>query len=134
VAIQLVVLSDSLGSSGLRSLAEDVRRQWPLARVLIIGAAQFVLDDPLYDEAVERRISSADLLAALIKLSCYSFSQRVEVFRLNPGSIIQEERFEHSYRPAPVESDPTKHSDYDTETKEEPQDLPAEEHRDWRAV
>jgi len=132
--IQLVVLSDSLGCLGLRSLAEDVRRQWPLARILIIGAAQVALDDPLYDEAVERRISSADLLATLTKLSAYTLNRRIEVFRPNPGSVPHEEAFEQNRRYVPAESDPTKEPGYGPEAIPEPRDLPTEEHRDWRAV
>jgi hypothetical protein len=134
VAIHLAVLSDSLGSLGLRSVAEDVRRQWPLARVLIIGAAQVVLDDPLYDEAVERRISTPDLLAALTKLAAYSSNQRVEVFRQTLGGINHEKDFERARKLVPVESDPTKDRGYDSPAREEPQDLPADERKDWRAV
>ena len=134
VAIHLVVLSDSLGAFGLRSFAEDVRRQWPRARVLIIGAAQVVLDDPLYDEAVERRISSADLVSALTKLSALSSSQRVEEYRLNTGSLSREETIEHNGKSVPMESDPTKKPGYNSDLKEEPEDLPAEEHRERRAV
>jgi hypothetical protein len=132
--MHLAVLSDSLGSIGLRNVAEDVRRQWPLARVLIIGAAQVVLDDPLYDEAVERRISSADLLVALTNLSAFSSNQRVEIFRQTYGSIRHEDVFKRSRTPVPVESDPTKNPGYGTEAKEKPQDLPADERKDWRAV
>jgi len=134
VAMHLAVLSDSLGSIGLRNLAEDVRRQWPLARVLIIGAAQVVLDDPLYDEAVERRISTSDLLAALTKLSAYSSNQRVEIFRQTLGGIDYEKDLERARKPVPVESDPTKERGHDSEAQEEPQDLPADERKDWRAV
>lgn len=132
--IQLVVLSDSLGCLGLRSLAEDVRRQWPLARILIIGAAQVALDDPLYDEAVERHISSADLLATLAKLSAYTLNRRIEVFRPNPGTVRHEEAFEQNRRSVPAESDPTKEPGYGPEAIPEPRDLATEEQRDWRAV
>jgi hypothetical protein len=134
LGIHLVILSDSLGSLGLRSFAEDVRRQWPLARVLIIGAAQVVLDDPLYDEAVGRRISPTDLLAAITNLSTYSASERVEVFRSNTGRVNQEEALEHYRESVPVESDPTKEPGYGGEAKEGPQDLPADEHRQWGKV
>jgi hypothetical protein len=132
--MHLAVLSDTLGSSGLRSLAQDVRRQWPLARVLIIGAAQVALDDPLYDEAVERRVSSTDFLAALTKLSAYSSSQRMDVFRPHPTNTNLNEALLHHRETVPAESDPTKDPGYDTEAKVVPRDLPAEERRDWRAV
>jgi hypothetical protein len=83
IAIHLAVLSDSLGKSSLRGVAENLRRQWPRARILILGAPQTVLDDPLYDEAVDRRISPEDLLAALVKLSTSRSNCRGEVARCN---------------------------------------------------
>jgi len=133
-AIHLAVLSDSLGPLGLRGAAEDVRRQWPLARVLIIGAAQVVLDDPLYDDAVDRRISAPDLLLTLTKMAAYPFSHRVEVWSLNSGSVDLEDAFKSKRKVVPVESDPTKDPRNYEGPRNEPEDLPAEERRDWRAV
>ena len=70
MAIRLAVLSETLGWSILRSAAENVRRTWPRARILVLGAAQRVLDDPLYDEAADCQITSINLLSVLQKLSC----------------------------------------------------------------
>lgn len=42
--------------------------------------------------------------------------------------------FECEQRSIPAESDPTKDPGHSADAKEEPEDLPAEEHRDWRAV
>lgn len=136
-AIRLAVLSDSLGSAGLRSAAETIRRQWPLARILILGAGQRVLDDPLYDEAVDRRIHDDDLLAMLEKLSAYPRGHRVEVFRVYGGKTESGETHDNdpliqNPRPIPLESDPTKMPGYDSEEKNEPEDLPAEERQSWR--
>ena len=133
IAIHLAVLSDSLGKSSLRGVAEDLRRQWPRARILILGAAQTALDDPLYDEAVDRRISPEDLLAALVKLSTSRWNCRGEVARCN-GNADHEGSSKPNYQPVPLESDPTKEPGYDLERKAEPQDLPAEERRNWRAL
>jgi hypothetical protein len=88
----------------------------------------------LYDEAVERRISSADLLATLTKLSAHTLKQRIEVFGPNLGRVQHEEAFEQNRRSVPAESDPRKEPGYDPEAIPEPRDLPTEEHRDWRAV
>ena len=133
IAIHLAVLSDSLGALILRGVAEDVRRQWPLARVLIIGRAEAVLDDPLYDEAVDRRISPEDLLSTLVKVSAYRCNFRGEVSRCN-GGADHAGSSEPNNQPVPPESDPTKVPGHDSEQKAEPQDLPAEERRDWRPL
>jgi hypothetical protein len=100
---------------------------------LILGAAQTALDDPLYDEAVDRRISPEDLLAALVKLSTSRWNCRGEVARCN-GNADHEGSSKPNYQPVPLESDPTKEPGYDLERKAEPQDLPAEERRNWRAL
>jgi hypothetical protein len=67
--IHLAVLSDTLGRSGLCSAAEYVRAQWPSARILILGTAQFVLEDYLYDEAVGHGLQPKGLLDTLERLS-----------------------------------------------------------------
>ena len=133
VAVHLALLSDILGSSELRRSAEDVRRQWPSARVLILGAAH-VLDDPLYDEAVDRQISSADLLLAITKMSAYPLSHGVEAWNMNPVSFSDDDAFTQNGKSVPIESDPTKVPGYDSERQVEPQDLPAEERRKWRPL
>jgi hypothetical protein len=67
--IHLAVLSDTLGRSGLCSAAEDVRAQWPSARILVLGTAQLVLEDHLYDEAVAHGFQAKKLLDTLARLS-----------------------------------------------------------------
>jgi hypothetical protein len=134
IAIHLAVLSDSLGALILRGVAEDVRRQWPLARVLIIGRAEAVLDDPLYDEAVDRRASPSDLLLVLARMSIYPFSQRVEVWSVNPESADHQDEIKHNRTSMPAESDPTKAPGNDSGLRVVPRDLPAEERRNWRHI
>jgi len=104
--MHLAVLSDNLGALILRGAAEDVRRQWPLARVLIIGPAQIVLEDPLYDEAVDRRISPSDLLLVLARMSVHPYSHRVEVRGLNLGGVVHNDAFNNNRTSIPDESDP----------------------------
>jgi hypothetical protein len=133
MAIHLALLSDSLGKSSLRVVAGNVRRQWPRARIVILGAAQTLLDDPLYDEAVDRRISPEDLLSTRVRVSAYRCNFRGEVSRCN-GGADHAGPSEPNNQPVPPESDPTKVPGHDSEQKAEPQDLPAEERRDWRPL
>jgi hypothetical protein len=51
--IALAIVSASLGRCLLRSVAEGVRKQWPLARILVLGHAASVLEDNLYDEEID---------------------------------------------------------------------------------
>ena len=53
--VAFAVLSDMLGPFGLRAAAQSVRRQWPLAKILVIGCAAPTLEDHLYDEAISHR-------------------------------------------------------------------------------
>lgn len=134
-AIRLAVVSDGPGSAGLRSTAETVCRQWPLARILILGAGRRVLDGALYDEAVDRRIQDDDLLAILKRLSAYRQRHRVEVFHFDGGEAQNGDTHDRDSlgpRPNPPESDPTKMPGYDSEEKNETQDLPAEERKSRR--
>lgn len=69
IGFGLAVLNDSLGGLAVRAAAEFVRRQWPSARILILGNAEAALDDYLYDEVVEHRIEPAELLDTLARMS-----------------------------------------------------------------
>jgi hypothetical protein len=61
-AIALAVLSDCLGPRLLVAVARSVRKQWPLARILIIGRPEFVLEDYLYDEQINHSSNPRQLL------------------------------------------------------------------------
>jgi len=52
-AIALAILSDRLGPSILAGVAQTVRKQWPLARILIFGRPGSLLEDHLYDEEAD---------------------------------------------------------------------------------
>lgn len=67
--IALALLSDSLGQSGLRDVAESVRQRWPKAKILVLGRAVPALDDPLYDDEIRQNsqeIEIRDVIKALI--------------------------------------------------------------------
>ena len=65
----LAVLNDLLGPSALRAAAESVRRQWPLAKILVVGCATPTLEDFLYDEAISHRQDGTGLLAMIQTLA-----------------------------------------------------------------
>jgi hypothetical protein len=68
----LAVISDTLGRVGLEDASRSVRKQWPSARILVLGRAAFVLDDHLYDDALPQSCSHQELCDILAKM----FSQR----------------------------------------------------------
>jgi len=69
--VHLAVVSASLCPDNLRAITEIIRGQWTSARILVVGDAAPVLEDQLYDEAIDSRSSSEELLAALRKLSAF---------------------------------------------------------------
>lgn len=76
IGFDLAILNDNLGELALRAAAEFVRRQWPPARILILGNAQATLEDSLYDEIVKHRIEPAELLDTLARMSEDSWTLR----------------------------------------------------------
>jgi len=74
-AVALAILSDSLGRL-LGAIAETVRKQWPLARILILGRAESVLEDHLYDEQINHSQDPTQLLEDLERLYKGSWNQR----------------------------------------------------------
>ncbi|AXC13798.1 hypothetical protein ACPOL_4526 [Acidisarcina polymorpha] len=63
--VAFAVINDTLGPFGLRATAECVRRQWPLAKILILGRAAPALEDHLYDEAISHRHEATAFLDVL---------------------------------------------------------------------
>jgi hypothetical protein len=68
----LAVISHTLGRVGLEDASRSVRKQWPSARILVLGRAAFVLSDHLYDDALPQSCSHQELCDILAKM----FSQR----------------------------------------------------------
>lgn len=68
IGISLAIIDDRLGAAALGLAAHAIRRGWPLARILILGKPEFVIEDYLYDEALEYRFVEANLLATIEKL------------------------------------------------------------------
>jgi hypothetical protein len=75
--IAFAVLNDLLGPFGLRAAAESVRRQWPLAKILVIGCAVPTLEDHLYDDTISHRHEEKGFLDALQLLTKDSWDHRM---------------------------------------------------------
>ena len=75
--VAFAVLNDLLGPFGLRAAAESVRRQWPLAKILVIGCAVPTLEDHLYDETITHRQEESGFLDVFQMLTKGSWSQRM---------------------------------------------------------
>ena len=65
----IVLPSTSLSRQDLTAAAHLVRRQWPSTRIVILGPASTILDDPMYDDAMSRPFNAEDLLHRLAGLS-----------------------------------------------------------------
>jgi hypothetical protein len=68
-AIALALLSDSLGQSALRDVAQSVRQQWPMAKILILGRAVPALDDNLYDDEISQSSKQKEIRDMIEKLT-----------------------------------------------------------------
>jgi hypothetical protein len=65
----LAVLSDLVGCVALRASAETVRRNWPKARILILGRVPDQFEDHLYDDSIVHASDGRALLATLDRLA-----------------------------------------------------------------
>jgi hypothetical protein len=120
-AIALAILSDSLGQQLLASIAQTVRRQWPLARILILGRAQSVLEDHLYDEEINDSLTPELLLDEIERLYRGSWNQRTNTLDWNSawGSMGVS-------RPSLSESDPSKVAPAALADKVQSHEIPAD--------
>jgi hypothetical protein len=88
------LLSDNLGPFQLVAAAHSVRRQWPDARILVLGKAAVMLEDHLYDDAIPHSCKLEELFASLTKLSRDPWGQRTGgrpfiVHPLNPEQLVR---------------------------------------------
>jgi DNA-binding response OmpR family regulator len=74
-AIALAILSDCFGARLLSAIAKTVRKQWPRARILILGRAGSFLEDHLYDEQIDHPSDPKQLLEDLERLYKDSWNQ-----------------------------------------------------------
>jgi hypothetical protein len=117
--VAFAVLNDLLGPFGLRAAAESVRRQWPLAKILVIGCAVPTLEDHLYDETISHRHEENGFLDVLQILTKSSWSQKVD------GGYAGYRRAAASLH----ESDPTKNIGHGPVQTTSPHDMPTSPQR-----
>jgi hypothetical protein len=119
-AIALAILSDRLGPSILAGVAQTVRKQWPLARILILGRPGSLLEDHLYDEEADHSSNPMTLPEDLERFYKDSWNQRSHTLDWDV------KRTGHSIaRLAIRESDPTKVLQLNTVGKTLPQNTPS---------
>jgi hypothetical protein len=120
------LLCASAGCSLLAAEAYIVRKQWPFAKIILLGPAPHDLQDHLYDDTVAADCSAATLATALSNRSMDLWHQTIG---WNTGKS--------ELRRAHEESDPTKTGPLDLlpPSGAELRDLPAQEKQDMcRAV
>jgi hypothetical protein len=121
IPVSHALLCASAGCSLLAAEAHIIRKQWPFAKIIVLGPVPHDLEDHLYDDAVVKGCSAATLATA--------FNDRsVDLW----NSLGKTSTKPEPLRP-PAESDPTKAdpSDLAQPPIEEPRDLPADERQDW---
>lgn len=64
----VALISDSLGPTLLRQVSVLVRRTWPSARILILGAAPSLFEDHLYDDSAPHTADRNTFLITVEKL------------------------------------------------------------------
>lgn len=116
--VSYALLCASAGCSLLAAEAYIIRKQWPSAKILVLGPAPHDLEDDLYDETVAADCSAAALATALS-------NRNVDLWDRTIGSNAGKPEPPR----APEESDPSKAepSDLPQPTRAEPRDLPADE-------
>ena len=107
------------GISAYAAAAEFVRRQWPSARILILGSAQARLDDSLYDEEVDYRFQPREFLNVLERLRKDDWTLRSQFFGSPPETDTHREKGSTSRHLALEESDPRKVTNYKQREKEQ---------------
>jgi hypothetical protein len=75
-AFTLAVVSDTLGHTGLVDATRLVRKQWPAARILVLGHTSFVIEDNLYDEVLPHYCGNQDLCDILDSMSAQQTHRR----------------------------------------------------------
>ncbi len=118
VPFSYALLCASAGCSLIAAEAYIVRKQWPFAKIILLGPAPHDLQDNLYDDTVAADCSAATLATALSNRS-------MDVWHQTIGSNTGKSEL---WR-APEESDPTKAEPSDLLQPSGPElrDLPADE-------
>lgn len=115
------LLCSSGGCSLLSAEAYIIRKQWPFAKIVMLGPVPHDLDDHLYDDMVELDCSPAAFATVFCNRSIDRWDRPISS---SPG--------QPEPSPTPDESDPTKAepSDLPQPPSAKPRDLPADERQD----
>jgi hypothetical protein len=65
----LAVISDTLGGTELVKATRLVRKQWPTARILVLGHAAIALEDSLYDDVLPHSSGEQKVCDILTRMS-----------------------------------------------------------------
>lgn len=69
VDCDVAVLHHTLHAEELRDAARTIRGRWPKAKILLIRADAWCIEDPLYDERVEPGINPELLLSTINRIT-----------------------------------------------------------------
>jgi hypothetical protein len=94
--IDVAILSDTLGLSGLRSAAIYVRAHWPEARILVLRVAPSPLEGYLYNEAVDHTIQPEELIDIVARLSADASTEVTDAPPTAPQFSVPSLRFRPS--------------------------------------
>jgi hypothetical protein len=76
-----VLLCASAGCSLLAAEARSIRKQWPLARIMLLGSAPQELEDHLYDDSIPPDCDAASLATA--------FPKESDPTKADPSDLLQ---------------------------------------------
>lgn len=90
--VSYALLCASAGCPLLSAEAYIIRKQWPLSRIVVLGAAPYDLEDHLYDETVATNCSASTLTAAFCHSSVDLWDRRNgwNIYPPEPPLILEE--------------------------------------------
>ncbi|SNS71686.1 hypothetical protein SAMN05421770_10248 [Granulicella rosea] len=107
--VEVAILSQTLGQETLLVLAQEIRQYWPDACILLFGNVDVVLEDRLYDDAIDVHCRPEQLLGMLHKLR-KNAKETTAHSRREIGALLCDlsEEGQRSLHAVPSESDPSK--------------------------
>jgi hypothetical protein len=125
-SVKVAILSESLGQAAAEGWALKIRMSWPNARILILGEAEMILKDSLFDESIDHRCRPEQLLDALFRLRRNRRGpQDVQQGRLGSDSASLARLRFVSPKGLSTKSDPSKRAKVSSEDE---RDVPGDEH------
>jgi len=126
--VRVAILSQSLGDSTVRMLAQEIRLHYPNARILIFGTSSMNLDDQLYDETIDHHCRPEQLLDSLFRLTQHFLRQPLaSSAKTGPRALSLSGLGWISLHRVPLESDSSKESMSAEQNSPMGRDVPADE-------